>query len=137
MYPASIKMAAIAIVALFSLSVIFQCAAETRVKISTPVDTITNGGILAINCEISNMQDSYKVNIFRVRDDVTEEITTGSDYVSSSPLGQRVFLSQRTIDGIAVYFLTIVDIEERDQGEYFARYQGSQKEISLTSLKIP
>ena len=111
-------MAAITKLALFAL-LMSPSLAETTVEILTHTTTITDGGILAIECKIQNMQDDYTVNIFRVHNDITEQLTTGSDYVSTSPLGQRAFLSQRTIDGVVIYFLTIMDISVNEEAEYF------------------
>ena len=134
-------MAVITILSLFTLLFpILLCSAETTVDISTHTETITDGGILAIECKIQNMQDVYTVNIFRVRNDITEQITTGSHYAPESPLGQRVFLSQRTLDGTIIFFLTVLDFTVIDEGEYFCHVfeysRGNFLDIGKASIII-
>ena len=41
-------------------------ATQTRVDLTSPVDPVTVGGVFALQCQVWNMKDSYKVNIFRV-----------------------------------------------------------------------
>ena len=115
-------MAAVAALhALFALISLTLCLSETTVDITSLTESVTNGDILAVECRISNLQDSHKINIFRVRNDITEDIIIGSEYASSSSLGQRVFLSQRAIDGISVYFITILDFSQSDEGRYYCQ----------------
>ena len=133
-------MAAITTVALFALISISSCSAETIVDLTTPTESVTDGGILAFECRITNMQDSYKVNILRVRDDLTDEITTGSGYAPESPLGQRAFLAQRAIDGDVIFFLTILDVSMSEEAEYFCRVfsynRGKYVHIAEDSINI-
>ena len=97
-------------------------SAKTRVELSTPVHPVTVGGILAIQCQVWNTQDSYKVNLFRIVNEDTEQITYKENYDSDSSLGQRGFLAKRTFsDGSVVLFLTVVDISPSDEGEYLCK----------------
>ena len=91
----------------------------TRVEVTVPVNPVTVGGILPIQCKISDIADDHRVKILRVTDDQTEEIASGLDYLSSS-FGQRVFITERRMSGgILVYFMTVVDISTLDEGEYY------------------
>ena len=128
MYSLFYKMAATASVALvimltemILLSSMVE-AADTQVIISTAKYPVTNGGILTIRCQVWNFQqDHFKVNIFRVLNTPrTEQITNGMDILSS--MGQDVFLATRAFaDGSVVYFLTMVDISDRDKGQYLCK----------------
>ena len=93
----------------------------TTVEVTVPVQPVTVGGILAIQCKISNMDSDHTVKMFRATKAYTEELTSGMTYQLSS-LGQRIFLSRRNVPGGAtVFFATIVDISMLDQGEYFCK----------------
>ena len=91
---------------------------QTTVEITLPYRPIMVGGILAISCEINNMQAGYTVKIFREFNGDTEQIS-GEDTYYSSSLSQRVFISKRSLSGSStVYFMTLVDVSHADQGEY-------------------
>ena len=93
----------------------------TTVEVTVPAQPVTVGGVLAIECKIWNMEKDHTVKIFRATKTHPEQLTLGSDYVTSS-LGQRLFLSRRNIPGrISVFFVTIVDVSLLDQGEYFCK----------------
>ena len=93
----------------------------TTVDVTVPVHPITVGGILAIQCQISNMENDHTVKILRVINGRTEELTTDIRYVSFS-LGQRYFVTKRTMTGDnMVYFMTILDISVLDEGKYLCK----------------
>ena len=95
-----------------------EAAGRTTVEVTSLSHPVTVGGILAISCEIWNMQEGYTVNIFREFDGNTEQITMDQTYAPSL-LMQRVFVSKRmSSDGSAVYFMTVVDVTAQDKGEY-------------------
>ena len=93
----------------------------TTVQVTVPVHPVTIGGVLAIQCKISNMENDHTVKMFRATKIYTEELTTGMTYVESS-LGERIFLSRRNVPGgVTLFFTTIVDISTLDQGEYVCK----------------
>ena len=96
-------------------------AADTQVIISTANYPVTTGGILTIRCQVWNFQqDRFKVNLFRVLNTRTEQITSGKDIQSS--MGQNVFVATRAFpDGSVVYFLTMMDISDNDKGRYLCK----------------
>ena len=97
-------------------------SAETTVELSTPVQPVTVGGILAIQCQVWNTQESYKVNLFRIVNGDTEQLTSLEEYNSRSSLGQRGYLAKRSFsDGSIVIFLTVVDVSPNDEGEYLCK----------------
>ena len=92
--------------------------ADTRVEVTAPLHPVTVSGILAIQCQIWNLKDDNMVNIWRVVNGRAEQITTRDTYMPSAVYG-RVFLALRTAqDGSVVYFVTILDITNDDDGEY-------------------
>ena len=92
--------------------------AETNVEVSAQINPVTVGGILALQCQIWNMQDGYRVMIVRTLHEQVEHLTTG-EVVLPSSVSSRVFLAIRTFpSGSKVYFLTMVDVNLGDQGDY-------------------
>ena len=106
------------------LSLLSACSSgPLKVDVTVPLQPITVGGVLPIQCQISNMDHNsdFTVKMFRVTNGRTEELTTGIAYIPSS-LGNRVFVTKRNMPrGIHVYFMTIIDITVLDHGEYFCK----------------
>ena len=76
-----------------ALPVLLYCIAvsvSTKVEVSVPVHPVTVGGILAIQCKISDMDENHTVKMLRVTDESTEELTSGLRY-SLPSLEHRVF----------------------------------------------
>ena len=74
-------------------------AAQTRVELTSPVHPATVGCILALQCQVWNMEEEYTVNIFRVINGRTDQLTFKDKYTTDSSLGQRGFLAKRTFSG--------------------------------------
>ncbi len=111
-------LSALFIVTVFTVS--SNAARDTRVEV-TSVNPATIGGILAIQCQVWNIRDTYKVNFFHDVNGQTEQLTFDNHYLSSS-LGQRSYLAKRTFpDGSHVLFLTVVDVEHGDEGKYLCK----------------
>ena len=92
--------------------------AETTLEITTPINRVAVGDILAIQCQIWNIQTGDTVAIARTSTDGSEQISYGSRIIESS-VEDRVYLSTRTFsDGSSVYFLTLLDVRLSDSGEY-------------------
>ncbi len=93
----------------------------TTVEITTPMQSVTVGGILAVQCQISNPQTGYVLKIFRATRKHTEEIWSGARYLQST-VEQRVFVSKRSIPGgDDIYFMTITQTTLQDKGGYMCR----------------
>ena len=108
-----------ALVMLFSF--LMSKTVATTVEVTVPVHPVSVGGILAIQCQISDMEDGNTVKIFRVIDGQTEEITSELRYLSHS-LDHRVFITKRTMPGgILVYFMTILDVSVHDKAKYLCK----------------
>ena len=91
---------------------------ETTVQVTTPITPVIVGGILAVQCQVWNIQNGDTVTISRTSDEVSEQISSGDSIVKSS-VKDRVYLSIRTFpDGSSVYFLTMLDVSLEDSGEY-------------------
>ena len=102
----------------------FRCTEinATTVEVTVPVHPVTVGGVLAIKCEIWDMNEDHIVKMFHVTKTGIQEMTTGMTYVQASSFGQRIFLARRNMPGGAtVFFATIVDISTLDEGEYLCR----------------
>ena len=109
---------AITILLLCYLIVGTQTIGKTTVEVTSLPYPVVVGGILAISCEIRNMQEEFTVSLYREFDGITEQISLGELYYPSA-LSQRVFISRRALsDGKTIYFLTVVDVSQDDQGEY-------------------
>ena len=92
---------------------------ETTVEVTTPINPVTVGSILALQCQIWNIQKGDTVAIARKFDGGSEQISSGSGISESSSVKDRVYLAVRTFaDGSMVYFLTVLDVISSDSGEY-------------------
>ena len=124
MFLAVNKMAAVAlIVCLATTSMIhsWSNAADVQVSISTPIDTVVVGGILAIQCQVWNIPENSVVNIFRSSNGKTYQVVNEEEIVRSSER-LHMFLAKRTFtDGSLIYFLTIVGASNEDEGEYVCK----------------
>ena len=121
---------------------IFSAGAETNVELSAHINPVTNGGILALQCQIQNMQDGYRVVILRrPMQGVPEQLTMG-DTIVTSTASSRIFLSIRTFPGGSkVYFMTMVDVSLIDESEYLCTVStfsdfGEFKAIARDSVTI-
>ena len=93
-------------------------AAETTLEVTTPINEVAVGDILAIQCQIWNIQNGDTVAIARTSPDGSEQISSGSR-ISESSVEDRGYLSTRTFpDGSSVYFLTLLDVKLEDGGNY-------------------
>ncbi len=128
--------------ALFLVAFFLESSAasrDTRVEVTT-VGPVTIGGILAIQCQVWNMRDTYMVNFFHDINGQTRRITVHNQYADNS-LGQRSYLAKRTFPGGShVFFLTVVNIEYEDEGKYicnvYSLTNGRQNDIAENSKKI-
>ena len=117
-------MAALALSALFlTILTLPKCSisADIRVSISSPTETVTVGGILAVSCQVWNIPNDHTVHLYRVLNSGTEQLTNG-EYIARTAESLNVYLATRTsLDGSMIYFITMVDISEFDQGEYLCQ----------------
>ncbi len=112
-------LSALFIVTVFTVS--SYAARDTRVEVSA-VNAATIGGMLAIQCQVWNMRDTYKVNFFHDVDGHTEQVTLINNHYAPTSLGQRSYMAKRTFpDGSHCFFLTIVDVEYRDEGKFICK----------------
>ena len=117
----NIKMAAFFVLLGINLLFSHSDSKSPTVEVNVPVYPITVGGILAIKCQIWNMENDHTVEMFRVINGRTEKLTSGLRYLSSS-LEHRVFVTKRTVPGgIMAYFMTILDVSMLDHGEYLCK----------------
>ena len=124
-------MAAVALIACLAAIMMLPSwcgTADIRVSISTPTDSVTEGGILVVQCQIWNIEPNFfEVNIFRVSNGLPVKITTEGEIVRSSER-LNMFLSKRTFsDGSLIYFLTVVDVSSDDKGEYMCKVMDLSK----------
>ena len=93
----------------------------TTVEVTVPVQPVTVGGVLAIQCQVQDMENDHEIRMYRDTKSHTEQLTSGPVYRESS-LGQRIFVAKRNMPGkLTVFFATIVDVSLLDQGEYFCK----------------
>ena len=115
-------MAAVVVLCVFlTVAPFLHKTVATTVEVTVPVYPVTVGGVLAIQCEIQDIEKNHKMKMFRVINGQIEELTTDLRYISDV-LGQRYFVTKRTTPGRKmVYFMTIVDMSTLDAGEYLCR----------------
>ena len=115
-------MAAVVVLCVFlTVAPLLHKTAATTVEVTVPVHPVAVGGVLAIQCEIQDVEENHIMRMFRVIKDQIEELTYDLRYMSDV-LEQRYFVTKRTIPGRKmVYFMTIVDMSTLDAGEYLCR----------------
>ena len=86
---------------------------------TVPVEPVTVGGVLAIKCEIRNMEKDHEIRIYRATKTHTEQLTSGLYIQMGSSLEQRIFLSKRnTPGGVNVSIVGVYSgFSVLDQGE--------------------
>ena len=105
------------LVNIFNMNLRFATG-ETTIEVTTPIKQVAVGGILAVQCQVWNIQNGDTVAIARTADAGSEQISN-SDSITKSSVKDRVYLSTRTFpDGSSIYFLTILDVNLLDSGEY-------------------
>ena len=117
-----------------------QTIGRTTVDVTSLSHPVAVGGILAISCEIRNIQEGNTVNFFREFNGITEQISGGKTYYPSA-LSERVFISRRaSSDGSTIFFMTVVDITPDDKGKYvctvYSLKNGKLVETATNSLNI-
>ena len=118
-----IKMATLStLCALLLLLFLMHEIKAVTVEVTVPVHPVTVGGVLAIQCEIRNMENDHEIRMYRDTKTHTEQLTLGSYIRPGSSLEQRIFLAKRnTPGGVSVFFATIVDVSVLDEGEYICK----------------
>ena len=88
------------------------------VEVTTPINPVTVDGILAVQCQIWNIQNGDTVVLARTFEGGSEQISSGSR-ISESSAEDRVYLSIRTIPGgSTIYFLTMLNMLSTDKGGF-------------------
>ena len=105
------------IISIFHIQLHFV-ESETTVQVTTPISPAIVGGILAVQCQIWDIQAGDSVDIARTSKEGSERISSGSNILDSS-VQERVYLAIRTsTDGSILYFLTMLNIRASDSGKY-------------------
>ena len=115
-----------------------QTIGRTTVEVTSLSHPAAVGGILAISCEIRNMQEEYTVSFYREFKDITEQISGGELYYPSA-LSQRVFISKGTSStGNTIYLLTLVDVSYDDNGQYLCSISAMKNRqlVAITTNSI-
>ena len=129
------------LVLVICLNYVYVVSTETTVEVSSPLNSVAVGGVLAVQCQIWNMEERYTVTIVHTSTTQSKLISTNKDIQSSSPQASRAFLAVRTFsDGSVVYFLTLLDVTLADHGEYSCTvsslFGGSFSDIAKHTKKI-
>ena len=91
---------------------------EVSLSVTAPLEEVEEGGVFSIHCQVSSLEQGQEVTMLRTINGITERLALNDQIVRSS-LGDRVFLATRLLDeGDTVYFLSVMDVEIGDQGEY-------------------
>ena len=91
---------------------------EVSLLVTAPLEEVEEGGVFSIHCQVSGLEQGQEVTMLRTVNGITERLALNEQVVRSS-LGDRVFLATRLLEeGDTVYFLSLMDVELGDQGEY-------------------
>ena len=94
--------------------------AETTVVATAPLETVKEGGILSLHCQVSGKDPKQSMSISRRLVGAENEDKIALDkQVIDSPARRNYFLAYRKLkDGSDVYFLSITKVTRSDEGEY-------------------
>ena len=113
----------------------------TSVEVTTPLRHVREGGMMGIHCQVTNLRVEYMITISRQLTGSDSPETLSYDDNIQPDVDDRVFLAVKRIpNGAVVYFLTIVDVDTSDEGEYFCKVLstvGTVAEIAADSVTIP
>lgn len=112
--------------------------AAKKLKVSVPINPVREDGLLSIYCQVWDLIPGEEVTIFRRRgqSDI-ERLTWNGGYAVG--VEERVFIAERHVsDGSLVYFLTITNVEKRDQGDYTCRVfkSDTMEQIAFETLPV-
>ena len=127
---------------LFGFFIIFVLPftdATVRLSLSIPVPSVKVNGILSLYCRINDLGNKQLVTISRTIDGSEDrERLTWGNYVNHG-VDERTFLAVRhQSDGSVVHFLTIVNVNQEEEGDYHCsiRDSNSLSEIDSANVKV-
>ena len=110
----------------------------TRVSVTSPVSPVRQDGILSVHCHVYDLSDTQEVTIsHKPHGGKTNRLTWDGGVVADAE--DRVFLAIRQLgDGSMVYFLSVVEANRQDAGEYSCRVFESEdmKEVASGYVNI-
>ena len=95
-------------------------AASVDVHVETilvPNNQVQVGAVFAIHCQVWNLKEGQRVEIFQIADSRSYPLSVGLSVVQE--VDERVLLAIRHMsDGSVVYFLTVMDVSVHDEATY-------------------
>lgn len=109
---------------------------DTRLVVKIPIDSIRERGVLAIHCNIWNLdEDAHHVKILRELTTGATQVISYNELIVASDL-ERAFIAKRTLfDGSLVYFLSIIKADRSDSGIYSCKVTRSSDDVVVAQQR--
>lgn len=121
------------------LTFISNIVCEVSVVVTSPVNPVEEAAILSIHCQVWDLDSvEHEISIQKITNGVSNRLSLQGDVLPS--VEERVFLAQRhRSDGSIIYFLSIIDVERKDEGMYQCEVRskvGGQGIVAVDSTNI-
>ena len=120
---------------LLSLAQMGIVSSDTSIVVNAPVNPVDQFGILAVHCQVRNLQSADEVVFLRTINGKTKKLSD-----DNTEFDDRIFIAVRQMeDGSTVYFLSLTGATDADDGEYSCkviRYLDTIKEIASDKVEI-
>ena len=109
--------------------------AQPKVEVTAPLNPVETGGVLGVHCQVWNLDSNHEVTIVRTVNGDFERLTLDDGVTHGAE--DRVFLAPRQLDdGSMVYFMSIMEVDRYDEGEYSCRIVSKKEESSVSSASV-
>ena len=121
---------------IFGLICLASFVLSAQVTVRKGTNTVQEGGILSLFCEVQDLQENDEVQIVRTGDNYKR--LTSNSHVKPNVIDERVFIAERQVSGGKSYLLTIMDADRnRDEGNYTCKVESANGEEISRQIAIP
>ena len=107
---------------------------ETKVKLTVPVSPVKEIGMLSLKCQVFELEESHQISISRKVGGSRTEILSMDGHIQGG-VDDRFFLATRRLaEGSVVHFLSVINVEREDEGEYFCTIFKLSDEGSMITI---
>ena len=92
------------------------------IKVTAPINPVREDAMISIHCQIWNKVEGQEVTMSRKLKGAARSQRLSWDEKVQNDDDDRIFLAERRLtDGSVVYFLSIIEVTQSDEGTYFCK----------------